>query len=279
MNTKPVRVIALASGKGGVGKSFLTLHLAEALARMGRSVAILDADLGLGNIELMAGVAPRHTLMDVLSGHCTLEDVILEGPVGIQIIPGGRRLPILSRLDTLLVAGMIQAMDSLAGKVDYLLVDTAGGLSPIDLQLVQAAGEVLVVLTAEPVCQLDTADYIRVLRQHCRIESFGILTNMVRRQREGHALMQTLQHRLGFDLDLVLHHCGQVPFERNGTEPGFLFTGADREQSWQESRVLRSLSMLAVTLDRCRPRECSSAGMRFFLEQTLSAGGGKAWKR
>ena len=279
MNKKPVRVIALTSGKGGVGKSFLTLHLAEALARMGRSVAILDADLGLGNIELMAGVRARHTLIDAFSCRCELHDILLEGPAGVKIIPGGRGLAGLQGMDSLQISNMIQAVDLLAGDMDYLLVDTAGGLAPTDLQLVQAVGEVLVVLTAEPICQQDTVDYIRTLRRHCRIESFGILTNMTRRQREGPMLMQDLQGRLDFDQDLVLRHYGQIPFDRELAETALSPTGTAREHSWQKSKLLRSLSLLAATLDRCTPREYLSAGMRFFLEQTLNAGGGKAWKR
>lgn len=279
MSTKPVRVIALTSGKGGVGKSFLTLHLAEALARMGRSVAILDADLGLGNIELMAGVKARHTLTDAFSRRCELQDILLEGPAGVRIIPGGRGLAALPGMDSLQISNMIQAVDLLAGDMDYLLVDTAGGLAPTDLQLIQAVGEVLVVLTAEPVCQQDTVDYIRTLRQHCRIESFGILTNMTRRQREGHMLMQDLQSRLDFDQDLVLRHYGQVPFDRDAAGAALSLTETAREHSWQKSKLFRSLSLLAATLDRCTPREFLSAGMRFFLEQTLNAGGGKAWKR
>ncbi|MCL6269286.1 P-loop NTPase [Sansalvadorimonas sp. 2012CJ34-2] len=268
---KPARVIALASGKGGVGKSFLTLNLAEALARMGRRVVILDADFGLANIELLTGQQPEKTISDVLAGKCTVSETLITGAEGVQLIPGGRGKPEDAELCHGRMSGLIHAIDQLAGEIDYLLIDTSGGLSPTDLQLAQAAGEVMVVLTPDPVAQADAADYIRSLRNFCGIQQFGIVTNMIKRQREGHALMEALQEKLGFDQDLVLRHCGQVPFDQDIAKSSVNYQTI--MQSRPDSRAARSLQLLAETLDRRRLSRAVPGGMTFFLEQTVCAGG------
>ena len=271
MDVKPARVLTIASGKGGVGKSFLTLNLAEALSRMGRRVMILDADFGLANIELLTGQKPEHTICDVLSGACTAEQTLIAGPGGVQLIPGGRSIPEYAELSHGRMSGLINAIDKLAGQMDYLLIDTSGGLSPTDLQLAQASGEVLVIVTPDPVVQADAADYIRALRSHCSVQQFGIVTNMIKRQREGHALMENLQERLGYDLDLVLRHCGQVPFDQDVAKSSHNFQTI--LQARPESRAARSMQLLAETLDRRRISSAIPGGMTFFLEQTVVAGG------
>ncbi len=268
---KPARVIALASGKGGVGKSFLTLNLAEALSRMDRRVAILDADFGLANIELMAGVHPLRTIANVLSGECGVKDVMVEGPGGIRIIPGSRSNPDMAEMGSGRISGLINAVDELSGDIDYLLMDTTGGLSPSDLNLIQAAGEVLIVLTPDPLAQADAADYIKALRRQCGVQQFGIVTNMTRRQREGHALVEALQERLDFEQDLVIRHCGQIPFDIDMAKDSLGFQTL--LESRPDSRAARSLQMLAETLDRRRLSTPATGGMTFFLEQTVGAGG------
>ncbi len=271
MDVNPPRVIAIASGKGGVGKSFLTLNLAEALARMGQRVVVLDADFGLANLHLLAGSEPEHTISDVLSGQCSIQQALIEGPQGVHIIPGGRSNPDIAELGSQRIAGLIQAVDQMVDEIDYLLIDTSGGLSPTDLQLIRAAGEVLVVVTPDPVTQVDAADYIRTLRQHCDVQHFGILTNMTRRQREGHLLTEALQERLGFDQDLVLRHCGQVPYDQDIDRSPECYQPL--QQTRPEARAARSLQMLAETLNRRRISTPAAGGMTFFLEQTVSVGG------
>ncbi len=275
MDVKPVRVIAIASGKGGVGKSFLTLNLAEALARMEQRVVVLDADFGLANLELLAGYQPERSIADVLAGDCSLQDVLLEGPSGVRIIPGGRCQPKIAELDSFALSGLIHAVDELAGELDYLLVDTSGGLSPTDLQLLRAAGEILVVVTPEQLARRDAAAYIQTLRRHCDIQHFGVLANMTRRQREGHTLLENLQEQIGFEQDLVLRGWGQIPFETELARPA-----GDLSNSWRtliqmnpESRSARSVQMLAESLNRKAMPSPKRGGMAFFLEHSVSAGG------
>ena len=267
MDVTPTRVIALASGKGGVGKSFLTLSLAQALVRMGKRVLILDADFGLGNIELLAGQPSGRSAADVMSGRYTVHEVIVSSADGLRVIPAGRGLPRAARADTHVLACLVGAIDQLAGQVDYLLIDTAGGLSSMDMQLIQAAGEVLVVLTPDPLVQLDAVDYIRVLRGHYNIHKFGIVTNMVKRQRDGYLLMETLQQRLGFEQDLVLRYCGQTPLDvglgKVSTAGPPLF--ADRA----DTRVAHSIDLLAQNVNRRRLGEPLSGAMSFFFEHNI----------
>ncbi|MDX1800499.1 MAG: P-loop NTPase, partial [Marinobacter sp.] len=114
----PVQVIAVSGGKGGVGKSNISVNLGIALAQMGRRVVVLDADLGLGNIDVLLGITARHNLSDVLSGECDLRDVLVDGPGGIKIVPASSGTQRMTQLSPLEHAGLINAFSELGDQID-----------------------------------------------------------------------------------------------------------------------------------------------------------------
>ena len=142
----PVQVIAVTSGKGGVGKSNVTVNLAVTLAQSGNKVMIMDADMGLANIDVLLGLSPGQNLSHVINGECTLEETIVEGPSGIKIVPASSGIAMMSDLTPAQNAGLIRSFSELTEPVDVLLIDTAAGLSDSVVSYTRAAREVIVVV-------------------------------------------------------------------------------------------------------------------------------------
>ena len=168
------RVIAVTSGKGGVGKTSLTINLAVALARQGKQVIILDCDLGTANVDVMLGMHPRYSLQHVLSRQHTLAEVMSEGPHGVRVISGGSGFSELADLSDGRRDELLNAFAALEGQADVLLLDTGAGISANVLRFVAAAGEAIVVTTPEPTAVTDAYALIKVVTQQVR---GGVLPN------------------------------------------------------------------------------------------------------
>ena len=144
----PVRVIAVTSGKGGVGKTNVSVNLSVALSETGKNVMLLDADLGLANVDVLLGLQPKSNLSHVIDGHRTLEEVIVEGPSGIMVVPAASGVKRLAELGTMENAGLIRAFSELNHAVDTLIIDTAAGINESVTSFSRAAQEVVVETTS-----------------------------------------------------------------------------------------------------------------------------------
>src|SRR4051794_363174 len=179
-NPGPVQVIAVTGGKGGVGKTSVSVNLATALASTGRRVMLLDGDLGLANVDVFLGLSPRHTMAHVLSGERSLEEIILESPAGVQVVPGASGVAELANLSAAGHLSLVQAFSSLSSRVDTLIVDTSAGISHSVLQFSQAAQHVLLVVCDEPASMTDAYALVKVLSRSHDVTRFRVLANMVR---------------------------------------------------------------------------------------------------
>ncbi|MEF1212708.1 AAA family ATPase, partial [Vibrio alginolyticus] len=157
------KVIAVTGGKGGVGKSNVTLGLAICMARQGKKVMVLDADLGLANVDVMLGIRAKRNLGHVLAGECELKDAIVEGPYGIKIIPATSGTQSMTELSHAQHAGLIRAFGSLEDEMDVLLIDTAAGISDMVISFSRAAQDVVVVVCDEPTSITDAYALIKLL--------------------------------------------------------------------------------------------------------------------
>jgi flagellar biosynthesis protein FlhG len=168
------RVIAVTSGKGGVGKTSLTVNLAVTLQRWGKQVIILDCDLGTANVDVMLGMHPRYSLQHVLSRQRSLDEVMTTGPHGVRIISGGSGLQELANLSDGRREELLATFAALEGQADILLLDTGAGISANVLRFVIAAGEAIIVTTPEPTAVTDAYALIKVVSQQARVGSYAL---------------------------------------------------------------------------------------------------------
>ncbi len=211
MAKHPVQVIAVTGGKGGVGKSNVSVNLSIGLAELGRRVVLLDADLGLANIDILLGLSSSRTIEDVLQGECDLADIMLTGPGGIRIVPASSGTQRLSQLNSMEHAGLIQAFSDLGDDIDVLVVDTAAGISDGVMSFVRAAQEVIVVVTDEPTSITDAYAQIKLLNRDYGLFRFRVVANMVKSPQEGNALFNKLTKVTDRFLDVAMQYVGAVP--------------------------------------------------------------------
>lgn len=209
----PVQVIAVTSGKGGVGKSSITVNLAASLAREGQQVLVMDADLGLANIDVLLGLNPQYNLSHVINGECTLEDTIIDGPGGIRIIPASSGTRSMADLTPAENAGIIRAFSELTIPVDTLLIDTAAGLSESVVSFIRAAREVLVVVCDEPASITDAYAMIKVMNRDFDVQRFHILANQAHSIQQGRELYMKLARVSDRYLDATLDFIGSIPYD------------------------------------------------------------------
>jgi flagellar biosynthesis protein FlhG len=157
------RVMAITSGKGGVGKTNVVAGLAMSLAQQGQRVLVLDADFGLANIDILLGLTPTHTLEHVLRGEKVLEEILLDGPMGIKVIPASSGIQELTRLDAMAEMRLIQGLQRVAEHMDWLLIDTAAGIHDSVVKLLMAAQEILLITTPEPTSLVDAYAMVKVV--------------------------------------------------------------------------------------------------------------------
>ena len=173
-------MIAVASGKGGVGKTNVAVNLSVALARLGHRVGLIDADFGLGNVDVLLGLAPEHHIGHLLAGEASLDDLLLPGPAGVQIVPAGSGLRALTSLTPAQRAVLADAFERLCASVDFLLIDTPSGISDNVIDTMLLAGRVMIVTSVEPAAIVDAYATIKVLSSASPTTEIGIVVNNVR---------------------------------------------------------------------------------------------------
>ena len=208
---KLVKVIAVTGGKGGVGKTNVSLNVAISLGHQGKKVLVLDADLGLANCDVMLGLRVEKNLSHVLSGECELDDILVDGPGGIRIVPATSMVDLTPAEH----AGLIRAFSELRSEYDVLVIDTAAGISDMVLSFSRAAQDVLVVVCDEPTSITDAYALIKLLNREHQVYKFKIAANMVRSLREGHDLFAKLSKVTDRFLDVALELSAIIPFDEN----------------------------------------------------------------
>jgi flagellar biosynthesis protein FlhG len=261
------KVIAVTSGKGGVGKTTTSIHLALAMAANGRAVVLFDADLGLANVDVLLGLKPRWNLSHVFDGSCELQDVILPGPGGIRIVPGASGIRRMAELDIRQRTGLIHGFSTLSADFDTLIVDTPAGVSSSVTDFCQAAQEVVVVVCNEPASLTDAYAVVKVLHQDCGVDRFRIVVNMVRTVAEGRDLFDRLVKVAGRYLDVALDLVGIVPFDER------LRRGIRRQRpALLQSRpgpAVTEFKRIASRADNWPVPSGARGGIEFFVERLV----------
>lgn len=214
-NMVNARLIAVTSGKGGVGKSNTSINLALCMRRMGKRVIILDADFGLANIEVMFGVIPKYTLADLMFNGRELDEIIMEGPEGVGFISGGSGIANLSNIDTDDIKKVVNKLSELEQLADIIIIDTGAGMAPSVLEFLAASPEIILVTTPEPTSITDAYALLKALnfypgfsRDNTKIR---LVANKVLSAKEGSTLFDKLNSVVLQFLNVDLEWLGCVP--------------------------------------------------------------------
>ena len=268
-----VKVIAVTGGKGGVGKTNVSINTAVALAEQGKKVLVLDADLGLANVDVMLGLRVEKNLSHVLSGECDLDDIVIEGPKGIYIIPATSGSQSMVELEPAQHAGLIRAFSEMQLKFDVLIVDTAAGISDMVLSFSRAAQDVVAVVNDEPASITDAYALIKLLSRDHGVFRFKIVANMVRSMREGQELFAKLTRVTDRFLDVALELSAVIPYDENvrrSVRKQKLITELFPQSP--ASLAFRSFASKMMTW----PMPSQPGGhLEFFLEQLVNGGSAK----
>jgi flagellar biosynthesis protein FlhG len=208
------RVISVGSGKGGVGKTNVVANLAFAFTLLGKEVLVLDADLGLANLDVLLGLTPKYTIQHLLNREKTIFEILTRGPGGMLILPASSGVLELVDLDESQKIFLINELDLVAGAVDLLLIDTGAGVSSNVLYFNMAAQESIIVLTPEPASLTDAYTLIKVLFHTYRKERFTLLINATRDELEAKETFRKISMAVDQFLgNISLDYLGFVPFD------------------------------------------------------------------
>ncbi len=219
-NKRPhkARVLTVTSGKGGVGKSSISVNLAIQMSHLGKRAVILDADFGLANIEVMLGIRPRHNLADMMFRGLEITDIISEGPENIGFISGGSGLREMTNLDRDQILGLLNMIYELDHLADIVIVDTGAGVSDTVIDMVASSEEVLLIVTPEPTSITDAYVLLKMLRRHVDFDpertSIKAVGNRIQSYEEGKDLFRTLNTAVNKFLKLKMDYLGTIPYDR-----------------------------------------------------------------
>jgi flagellar biosynthesis protein FlhG len=266
--TDTPRVISVTSGKGGVGKTNISVNLACCLARMGRKVVLLDADLGLANVDILLGLTPKMNLFHLFHEGVSLRQVLMETPFGFSILPASSGVSEMLALSTGQKLDLLEAMDYLEGRINYLLVDTGAGINDNVIYFNLAAQERLLVLTTEPTSLTDAYALIKVMHLHHDVHRFRVVVNMAPSLRAAKAVYEKLatacDHFLsGISLDFT----GVVP-----TDPA-VKNAVIRQKPFcsltPDAPASKKLQELAQTIDSWDVDAKLDGNIKFFWKKLL----------
>jgi flagellar biosynthesis protein FlhG len=264
---QPVNVIAITGGKGGVGKTVVAVNLGAALAAQGRSTMLLDADLGLANVDVLLGLNARLNLEHVVNGECALDDVIVTAPCGLRVVPAASGSVSMATLGRAQHAGLVHAFSRLLEPLDVLLVDTAAGVGEAVVTFSEAAQRVVVVVCDEPASLTDAYGLIKVLARRQSGCRFEIVANMVDNAAQGRALYEKLLRVCDRFLGVTPSYFGYIPYDE-------YLRRAIRGQTtvveaFPSSPSARELARLAAAAAGWSPKSGARGGIEFFMERML----------
>ena len=267
-NKTATQIIGIASGKGGVGKTTVSANLAIALASLGKKVIVFDADLGLANAQLALGCRAPFNFSHVMSGEKTLQEIIVDGPMGVKLVPGASGIQHMASLNQVETAGIIQSFSEIEDELDYFIVDLAAGLSDTVMTFLSACQHRFIVLKNEPSSIADAYATIKVMIQDYDLEAISLIPNSVSSQAEGERLFgsinSVIQNFLGRQVN-YLHSISEdemVLRSIKASQPLLTYAPA--------STATRNFVSLAKSVIAMESGMSLTGGMQFFVERLAS---------
>jgi len=264
------RVFSITSGKGGVGKTAVVANTAVLLAKLGKRVLVLDADLGLANIDVVFGLAPSHNLNHFFAGDSDLQSILVEGPLGIKILPAGSGVQRFTRLDSQQKLRLLDALDSMHNDFDFVLIDTEAGISENVTYFNTAAQDILVVTTPEPTAITDAYALMKLLSNQYHEKHFNLIVNFIKNEEEALDVYRKLTMVANRYLDISIDYMGSIPKDKQMVD-------AIRKQQvlvqlFPESKTSLAFEALAHNLLQ-EPQSLEAKGsIQFFWKRLLDFG-------
>lgn len=267
--TGDVMTIAVASGKGGVGKTNVVANLAIAFRRLGRRPMVFDADLGLSNIDVLLHLAPRYNIQHLLKGERSLKEIVVEGPEGILILPASSGVQELTTLNEFQRLRILEEFDSFDHTIDTLLIDTSAGISENVAFFCVAAQEIIIVTSPEPTAITDAYALIKVLSNRYQERDFDILVNSVRSEKEAVDVFKRLSVATEKFLNISINYLGFIPLD-------YSVQRAVREQkafisAFPECLASKQIMEIANQLIETERKKGIKGGIQFFIGNLASA--------
>jgi flagellar biosynthesis protein FlhG len=210
---KSPTVISVTSGKGGVGKTLTTVNMAVSFKRMGYSVLILDGDFGLANVDIVLGLQTRHNIRDVLDGNAELKDIVVDGPMGLKVIPSGSGVSSLTQLTHVQRQQLLDQVSKFDESFDILIIDTGAGIGDNVLQFNAHSDEIVVVTTPEPHAMTDAYALIKVMSENYENRSYNLIVNQTRSAEEGEKIYERINAVATRFLQVNVNYLGHVPLD------------------------------------------------------------------
>lgn len=203
--------MSITGGKGGIGKTTISINLAVSFAKAKKKVLLFDADLGLANVDLMLGLNAKKTIYDFLAGNCSLNEVCITGPHGIKIIPAASGIQKMAELSTFESVELIRSFSSLTEDIDIMLVDMASGISSQVIDITHASQDILVVICNDPASLMDSYAVIKILHQKYARCKFGIVVNKAKNLQDGFDIFEKFQNATRKFINVSMHYLGHIP--------------------------------------------------------------------
>ncbi len=271
---KPAWVLTVTSGKGGVGKTAVVSNMAVALGRLGKKVLIIDADLGLANVDVVFGLTPRYNLNHFFAGEQPLSAILVDGPPGVKILPAGSGVQQFTRLDAHQKMRFIEEIGALHDVFDVVLIDTEAGISDNVTYFSVAAQEILVVTAPEPTAITDAYALMKLLSTQYQEKRFNLVVNSVRNHDEALEVYRKLTMVSGRYLDISINFWGGIPYDRKMHD-------SIRKQTvmvelYPDSKTSAAFANLATTLLSEPQTPTAKGGLQFFWNNLFAFNQGRA---
>jgi len=255
-----LRVIGLASGKGGVGKTHVVSNLGVLAARQGMRTLLVDGDLGLANVEVLYGLRPEHHIGDLLDGKATLKQVLTPGPCGVTLMPGGTGVQKLTHIDELQRLRLVSALDEVEDDYDVVLVDAGAGLSENVLLFAGSAQQTILIVSPEPTSLTDAYATVKALSVQAGVRRFDVVVNQAPTEAAARNIFDRLSSVTARFLDARVSLLGSIPRDENVHRA----TMAQRPlvEVFPHSPATRALNQIADRLFRSPPPDHSGGGLK-----------------
>jgi flagellar biosynthesis protein FlhG len=264
-----IRVIAITSGKGGVGKTYITANLAYILSRMKKKTLILDADMVLANIDVILGLSPQYNMHHVLLGEKSLLEVMVPGPGGIKILPAACGVQEMAELSKGQKLSLMDELNELDENFNFMFIDTAAGITGNVLYFNMAAKEIIVVVSPEPTSLTDAYALIKILYNGHGEKRIMLIVNMVKNSHEAQEVFLKLSKATEQFLGLSIEYLGYIIHDekvRNAVKKQKMFV-----EIYPQSRASKCLSSIARKICREKPKTYNLGSMKFFSRAIIGA--------